>query len=464
MSGATPGVAANYVDGEWSAAAATRTIPDPLNGEPFLVVPDTSAAELGPFVASMKKTPKSGLHNPLKDPGAYFALGEVNALIGAELRKPDVENFFAELLQRVVPKHDAQVLGEVTTVRKWVEGFAGDGVRRLASASSLPGDRPGQETRSYRWPYGATSVITPFNFPLEIPALQSLASVFMGNKCTVKVDERVQIVYEQFLRMCLACGMPPKALDLIYCGGPVCNELLVRGDAKMTLFTGSQHVAEKLTIDLRGRVKLEDAGFDWKILGPDVMDEEYVTWQADQDAYAFSGQKCSAQSICFVHENWEKAGFVESLKETASKRSLDNLSAGPVLSWSTKRMLDHVEAVSSLPGAKVVFGGKKLPGSEKFPEQYGGLEPTAVEVPLDTMLATDENFATVTTELFGPFQVLVPYKDSEIDSVLEACERMTNHLTAAVVSNDATFVNEVRRNRAENDDPRGGVLNRTGWV
>merc|ERR1719263_272384 len=59
------------------------------------------------------------------------------------------------------------------------------------------------------------------------------------------------------------------------------------------------------------------------------------------------------------------------------------------------------------------------------------------------MLATDENFATVTTELFGPFQVLVPYKDSEIDSVLEACERMTNHLTAAVVSNDATFVNEV---------------------
>jgi 1-pyrroline-5-carboxylate dehydrogenase len=93
-------------------------------------------------------------------------------------------------------------------------------------------------------------------------------------------------------------------------------------------------VAEKLTIDLRGRVKLEDAGFDWKILGeravylchacsdheiedgsgapgPDVLDEAYVAWQSDQDAYAFSGQKCSAQSILFIHENWMEAGIID---------------------------------------------------------------------------------------------------------------------------------------------------------
>ena len=38
----------------------------------------------------------------------------------------------------------------------------------------------------------------------------------------------------------------------------------------MCRFTGRQAVAEKLTLDLRGRVKLADAGYDWKILGPDV--------------------------------------------------------------------------------------------------------------------------------------------------------------------------------------------------
>lgn len=56
------------------------------------------------------------------------------------------------------------------------------------------------------------------------------------------------------------------------------------------------------------QVKLEDAGFDWKILGPDVQDLDYVAWQCDQDAYACSGQKCSAQSVLFVHDNWAAAG------------------------------------------------------------------------------------------------------------------------------------------------------------
>lgn len=56
------------------------------------------------------------------------------------------------------------------------------------------------------------------------------------------------------------------------------------------------------------QVFLEDAGFDWKILGPDVADLEYVAWQADSDAYACSGQKCSAQSLLFAHDNWVKAG------------------------------------------------------------------------------------------------------------------------------------------------------------
>jgi 1-pyrroline-5-carboxylate dehydrogenase len=48
------------------------------------------------------------------------------------------------------------------------------------------------------------------------------------------------------------------------------------------------------------------------------------------------------------------------------------------------------------------------------------MEPTAVTVPLSTMLSSQENFEVVTTELFGPFQVLVPYKDDEIDDVSRA--------------------------------------------
>ena len=44
----------------------------------------------------------------------------------------------------------------------------------------------------------------------------------------------------------------------------------LQAQPRMTQFTGSKRVAELLARDLHGRVKLEDAGFDWKILGPDV--------------------------------------------------------------------------------------------------------------------------------------------------------------------------------------------------
>lgn len=58
---------------------------------------------------------------------------------------------------------------------------------------------------------------------------------------------------------------------------------------------------------MRGRIKVEDAGFDWKILGPDARPEDvdYVAWQCDQDAYALSGQfrvLCSEteHSFCYT--------------------------------------------------------------------------------------------------------------------------------------------------------------------
>ena len=76
---------------------------------------------------------------------------------------------------------------------------------------------------------------------------------------------------EQFVRMLHHVGLPMTDIDLIYCDGPVMNEVMVKGESRMCLFTGSQAIAEKLTLDLRGRVKLEDAGFDWKVLGPDVV-------------------------------------------------------------------------------------------------------------------------------------------------------------------------------------------------
>jgi 1-pyrroline-5-carboxylate dehydrogenase len=118
----------------------------------------------------------------------------------------------------------------------------------------------------------------------------------------------------------------------------------------INVLAGSQRVAEKLAVETSGKVFLEDAGFDWKILGPDVQDVDYVAWQCDQDAYACSGQKCSAQSIMFMHENWKGSGLLEKFEKRARARSLKNLTVGPVITLTTSRMLEHTKKCLEIPG------------------------------------------------------------------------------------------------------------------
>lgn len=54
------------VNGGWTLPKRSVTMPDPLNGQPFLQMPDTTTEELGPYIDSLKSVPKSGLHNPFK--------------------------------------------------------------------------------------------------------------------------------------------------------------------------------------------------------------------------------------------------------------------------------------------------------------------------------------------------------------------------------------------------------------
>jgi len=408
----------------------------------YLKVPDTSLDEIDPFVLNMLNTPRSGLHNPLKNVDRYIMLGEVMVKGAHELGKPEVTEYFAKLLQRCLGKSWAQCVGEPTVVRKFMENYSTDQVRMLARSFTIPGDHQNQSSSGIRMPFGGVSVITPFNFPLEIPALQSLGALFMGNRVTAKVDEKVQFIFEQYMRMLHHVGLPKEDMDIIYSRGPVMNELMVQGQSRMCLFTGSQHIAEKLCVDLQGKIKLEDAGFDWKIMGPDPDEVDYNVWQCDQDAYAFSGQKCSAQSMIFVHENWLKpeVDFVSKLAAAAANRNLDDMTLGPVLTWSNEAIQGHMNDVLAIPGAELAFGGKAVdPASHTIPDCYGSHECTAVKVPLAS-LSDPESFKTATKELFGPFQVIVPYKEGEIDKVLEAINAMPNHLTAGVVSNDVQFV------------------------
>jgi len=314
----------NLVNGEWkSPSDLSLTIPNPMDqdGHHLFTIQDTQVDDLQPFIDSMAAVTKSGVHNPLRNVDRYLAYGDISRKAGAALLEPVTADFFTRAIMKSAPKSYGQAMGEVKVTAAFLNNFGGDNVRFLAKDFGVPGDYDGQKSCGYRWPYGPVAIIAPFNFPLEIPVLQLMGALFMGNKPVLKPAEKVSVVMEQFLRLLHHCGMPMEDVDFLNCQGEVASELISRSNIKLTQFTGSTRVAELLSNQTNGRVKIEDAGFDWKILGPDVADVDYVAWQCDQDAYACSGQKCSAQSMLFIHESWTNAGILDKIKANASKRS-----------------------------------------------------------------------------------------------------------------------------------------------
>lgn len=93
--------------------------------------------------------------------------------------------------------------------------------------------------------------------------------------------------------------------------------------------------------------------------------------------------------------------MTENLKKLAERRKLDDLTICPILTWNNQRIQQHIDKVLKIKGSTLLFGGKKLE-NHKIPEIYGSYYPTAIFVPLEEILK-EENFETITTELFGPF-------------------------------------------------------------
>ena len=461
MNKQNPGKVLNLVNGKWAKTSKLRKdIPDPLTGDYFLDIPETE--QFLDFIKSFDSCPKSGMHNPLKNVERYLMLGEVCAKASELMRDKKIEEFFCRLIQRVMPKSYKQCLGEVTVTRVFLENFSGDNVRFLARSFSNPGDHIGQESSGYRWPFGAVSVIAPFNFPLEIPALQVLGALFMGNRPLVKVDSKVSAVFEQFIRLLISCGLPPSDLDIINCRGKIMGDLIKQSKDKLRLvqFTGSKEVADKIAVETKGKVKIEDAGFDWKIIGPDYDNKwlDHVAWQCDEDAYNASGQKCSAQSLLFIHKNWEES-LIPRLKELALKRELEDLNIGPVLTWNNRQLLDHIESLLRISEAECLFGGKEL-NKNSIPQVYGSIQPTAIKIPIRELLG--KNFIQITKEVFGPFQVIIVYEDNDLDIVKECLEQISQNLTAAIVSNDMHFQQELLANTVNGTTYTGMLARTTG--
>lgn len=98
------------------------------------------------------------------------------------------------------------------------------------------------------------------------------------------------------------------------------------------------------------------------------------------------------------------------MEAQASKRSLSDLTIGPILSWNNEKIKAHLDAILELEGAKVLFGGVPLK-NHTIPAIYGAYTPTAVFVPLKHFRSKQKR-KLLCTELFGPFQIVTEYKET----------------------------------------------------
>lgn len=104
----------------------------------------------------------------------------------------------------------------------------------------------------------------------------------------------------------------------------------------------------------------------------------------------------------FAHSSWIKKGLVGKFKELAAKRTIEDLTVGPVLSWNNTQLKETLSEALAIEGSQLLFGGEELKENNSIPDIYGSFQPTCVQIKLDSILSSEENFRIATKEVFGP--------------------------------------------------------------
>ena len=421
-------VVKNFYKGDWHESSELIPINDLYSKNKLMHVSNSNNVFLG-------DCPNYGLHNPLKNVHRYQELGNVCFRIGALLDNKCVSDHLIKLIQLVCPKSYDQASGEVNVTKNFFKNFSQDNPQYLAHGYFQPGDRTGQHSINYRFPYGRVAIISPFNFPLEIPALQMMGALLMGNRPLVHVDYKVSVVMEHFINLMLDCGLCKDDFVFINGYGRNIEKHVLDYRPNMTLFTGSTIISDHLSKLLNGKIKVEDGGFNWKIIDKNI-DEKYfdmIATTCDKDAYSFSGQKCSAQRLLFIHKN-NYQPLVDIITEKALKRNVADKSIVPLLSVSKQQFIERFIKLSQL---STLLFGREIDNSTCM------WSPTCFSMSCYSFI---ENYDIVCQELFGPLQVIVQYDDDDIDNIIDTINKIDNKLTCAIVSDNIQFQHKFLEN------------------
>jgi len=341
------------------------------------------------------------------------------------------------LLSREEGKTLAEGTGEVMRAARILKYFAGEALRR--HGQTLESTRPGLDVATYREPVGVFGLITPWNFPIAIPAWKSAPALAFGNTVVLKPATPTPAIAHAFAQILLEAGVPPGVFNLVIGEGDVGRAIVNHEGIDGISFTGSQSVGATVAegaAKRQARVQLEMGGKNPLVVLDDADLERAVMCAIDGAFYA-TGQRCTASSRIIVTEGIHDR-FVEALAERAR-----SLKVGDALDPSTQigPAVSEEQLAQNLRYVEIARdeGGKVLTGGEPLTLDKRGyyMSPTVVA---DT--APDQRINC--EEVFGPVASTVKVRDYE--EALEIANRGQFGLSAGIVTNSLKHSRHFRRN------------------
>lgn len=258
---------------------------------------------------------------------------------------------------------------------------------------------PNEACRSVRKPWGAFSVVCPFNFPVAITTGMTAAALVTGNTAVLKPSGKGCLSGWWVFDLLRKAGVPPTALHFLTgADHGVSTELLTSPDADGLVFTGSKRVGmmawQKAAEHGRPKPIIAEMGGKNAIVVSDKADLDKAVQGCFRSAFGYSGQKCSACSRIYVHKKVAKE-FTERLAKLTEAAQVGLPWAkesfmGPVIEAGKAKLLAEVVAQVKKDGGKVLAGGVPVTGP-KLDGNY--VRPTVVGgVPADHRVFREEFF------------------------------------------------------------------------
>jgi len=349
-----------------------------------------------------------------------------------------------EELGRVLAREEGKTLpegiGEAARAGQILAFFAGETLR--LSGEALASVRPGVGVEMTREAVGVIGMITPWNFPIAIPAWKIAPALAYGNTIVIKPADLVPHSAWMLCDILNRAGLPKGVLNLVMGKGSVVGQAIIEHpDVAAISFTGSVNTGRRIAAACVAstpmkKVQLEMGGKNPLVVLDDA-DLKLAVECALNGAFFSTGQRCTASSRFIVTDGIHDT-FVAALTERLQGLVVDDaLKAGthigPVVDQGQLDTDEKYIAIGRDEGAKLVWGGERL--NRDNPGFY--LQPALFTGVANTMRIARE-------EIFGPVAAVIRAKN--YDEALALANDTEFGLSAGICTTSLKYASHFKRN------------------